>query len=123
MGREPPMLTPAVLSGVARQVTSRPLLTLTGWHWRQLHGGVSPTTGGVYRVWGTGRDENDEHAWSVILKLVRPTGGSADPSRHDYWRRELMVFQSATDFPPGPADSLAAPRCYSSDEDASGAWL
>jgi hypothetical protein len=79
------------------------------WEYEQLHGGIAAGTA-VYRFSGQGRDQGKVVPWSLILKTLRPEGGSAGVSAWDYYRREVDTYQSGwtADLPGG----LAAPRCF-----------
>lgn len=66
--------------------------------------------GGVYRFIGSGHDQGESVEWSLILKAIRPTLGSDDPSGWAYWKREVLAYQSGLlDNLPG---GLVAPRCF-----------
>jgi hypothetical protein len=75
----------------------------------QVHGGMAAGTA-VYRFSGQGRDRGRTIPWSLILKVLRPAGGSAAVSAWDYYKREADAYQSGwlDDLPGG----LAAPRCF-----------
>jgi hypothetical protein len=79
------------------------------WEFEQLHGGMAAGTA-IYRFSGQGRDRGQTMPWSLILKVLRPAGGSADVSAWDYFKREADAYQSGwlDDLPGG----LAAPRCF-----------
>ncbi|MGH2356245.1 MAG: phosphotransferase, partial [Chloroflexota bacterium] len=115
---------------LAGRATGRALATPGKWSWCQIYGGGTPPTIGVYRLTGVGRDRmGGAVRWSAVLKAVRrPTGGTGgtgasvaggsagldDPSARDYWKREILAYQSGwlADLP-GP---LAAPRCLGVSE-------
>jgi hypothetical protein len=93
-------------------------------------GGTAGTSGGaVTLLTGTATVDGQPRPWSLVRKrLVPPAGRQADPSarRHtpsgyNYWRRELLCFQSGLldDLPEG----FAAPRCYYAEETADGCTL
>jgi len=64
----------------------------------------------VYRFSGQGRDQGQTVPWSLVLKILRPEGGSADASAWEYFKREADAYQSSwLDGLPG---GLAAPRCF-----------
>jgi hypothetical protein len=117
-------LVEAELESVVRRVTGRSALSIVDSHWRVLHGGHAVTTGGIYRIWGTADDPDGNHAWSVVLKLVRPAGNiTNEPTYYAYWRREWFVYAVPDAVLPSPADNLAAPRCFGAGEDDEGYWL
>ena len=74
---------------------------IVGWECEAVHGGLMGA--GVYRLWGTGSDQDGMLPWSLVLKVVRPNRGGHE------WQREPLVYESGllTDLPGG----LAAPRC------------
>lgn len=82
---------------------------------------VQPVEGGfsgspLYRVQGRATTRAGVKPWSLILKVIQPTTGSQEPWQRDYWKRELLVYQSdlLADLPGG----LAAPRCLGITEQA-----
>lgn len=99
------------------------------WQCRALHyDASSPISLGLYRVAGTGRNDGEGGAWSLILKAVRSPGGvevapgvvmpmwadELPPDDASFWQRELLLYRSGLlgDLP-GP---VAAPRCFAVDE-------
>jgi hypothetical protein len=97
-------LTPLVQSALGSKTVE-----VVNWEFEQLHGGIAAGTA-VYRFSGQGRDQQQTIPWSLILKMLRPAGGSADASAWDYYKREADAYQSGwlDDLPGG----LAAPRCF-----------
>lgn len=79
-----------------------------------LEGGFSGSP--LYRVQGQANTNDGIRPWSLILKVIQPTTGSQEPWQRDYWKRELLVYQSdlLADLPGG----LAAPRCLGITEQA-----
>jgi hypothetical protein len=71
---------------------------------------------GIYRFRGQARVKREVLTWSLILKAMGPevlaaSGvATADPSDADYWKREILIFQSGllADLPEG----LVAVRCF-----------
>jgi hypothetical protein len=84
-------------------------IQVVDWEFEQVHGGMAAGTA-VYRFSGQGRDRGRTIPWSLILKVLRPAGGSAAVSAWDYYKREADAYQSGwlDDLPGG----LAAPRCF-----------
>ncbi|WP_309122585.1 phosphotransferase [Paenibacillus sp.] len=80
-------------------------------------------TGGVFRISGTSRiREGAYRAWSVIVKVVREDPQRDDPAHYNYWRREIMVYDSGL-LRNLPAN-LVAPQCYAIDGQVDGSvWL
>jgi hypothetical protein len=89
----------------------------------QLGGGAgNPVSVGLYRLAGSGQEGDTQVAWSIILKILQSPanvgwenmGEGDDPSHWNYWKRELLVYQSGLldTLPAG----LAAPRCYTAVE-------
>ena len=79
-----------------------------------LEGGFSGSP--LYRVQGQATTRAGVKPWSLILKVIQPTTGSQEPRQRDYWKRELLIYQSdlLADLPGG----LAAPRCLGITEQA-----
>ncbi|MEZ4869357.1 MAG: phosphotransferase [Caldilineaceae bacterium] len=85
-----------------------------------LEGGFSGSL--LYRVQGQANTRAGVKPWSLILKVIQPTTGSQEPWQHDYWKRELLVYQSdlLADLP----GDLTAPRCLGITEQvAEEFWL
>jgi hypothetical protein len=99
----------ATLTPLVRSALGSESVEVINWECEQLHGGIAAGTS-VYRFSGQGRDQGQTIPWSLILKILRPAGGSADTSAWDYFKREADAFQSGwlDDLPGG----LGAPRCY-----------
>ncbi|CAK6481434.1 hypothetical protein BFRIPC_00096 (plasmid) [Peribacillus frigoritolerans] len=78
-------------------------------------------TGGVYRVNGVANTEENSIKWSFILKVVIPSPNYNEPSRYNYWKREILAYKS------GLLDKLPniihAPRCFGIDEQENQVWL
>jgi hypothetical protein len=97
-------LTPLVQSALGSKTVE-----VVNWEFEQLHGGIAAGTA-VYHFAGQGRDQGQTIPWSLILKILRPEGDSADASAWGYFKREADAYQSGwlDDLPGG----LAAPRCF-----------
>jgi hypothetical protein len=97
-------LTPLVQSALNSQTVE-----VSNWTCEQLHAGVG-AGGTVYRFAGQGRDQNQTIPWSLILKVLYPTGDNTDVSTWNYYKREADAYQSGwfDDLP----DGLAAPRHF-----------
>jgi hypothetical protein len=97
-------LTPPVQSALGSKT-----LEVVNWECRQLHGGLAAGTS-VYRFSGQGCDGGQTIPWSLILKILRPEGGSTDVAAWNYFRREADAYQSGwlDDLQGG----LVAPRCF-----------
>ena len=97
-------LTPLVQSALDSETVE-----VVNWEFEQTYGGIGAGTA-IYRFSGKGRDQGQQVPWSLILKELRPKGGSAGVSAWDYFKREAEAYQSGwlDDLPGG----LAAPRCF-----------
>lgn len=99
----------ATLTPLVQRALGSETVEVVEWVREQLHGGIAAGTA-VYRFSGQGRDRGQMMPWSLILKTLRPEGGSADATAWDYFKREADAYQSGwLDDLPG---RLAAPRCY-----------
>ena len=99
----------ATLTPLVQSALDSKTVEVVRWEFKQLHGGIGVGTG-IYRFSGQGRDGGQSIPWSLILKTLRPEGGSPDVSAWNYFKRETDAYQSGwlDDLPGG----LAAPCCY-----------
>ena len=107
-----PAIDPTVLTDVVRQDQRNPAFDLLTWTVEPLsHEKIIDTTGGLFLLSGTGRDEHGTQSWSIVLKILNsPKEWAQDPRSWAYWKHELLAFQSGllATLPIG----LNAPRCY-----------
>ncbi|MDR9854229.1 phosphotransferase [Paenibacillus sp. VCA1] len=79
-------------------------------------------TDGVYRVSGKYVIGGAVHEWTAILKIVLADPNRDDPAHYNYWRREVLAYESGL-LKSLPA-SFRAPECYAIDEQDDGSvWL
>ncbi|MBD2869073.1 phosphotransferase [Paenibacillus sp. IB182493] len=80
-------------------------------------------TGGVYRISGNTEVGNGAVlSWTLILKVVIADPKRDDPVHYNYWRREVMAYQSGA-LRRLPAQFIV-PECYAVDEKDDGlVWL
>jgi hypothetical protein len=99
----------ATLVPLVQRVLGSKTFEVVDWEFEPLHGGIAVGTA-IYRFSGQGRDQGRTVPWSLILKILRPEGGSADAAAWNYYKREADAYQSSwlDDLPGG----LAAPRCF-----------
>ena len=119
----------AELVPVVRRALSTEMAELVTWEHRVLYGGAGMLAGknSVHRFGGSARVGDRTLPWSAVLKLVGAPSGSTtgvgDPTHADYWRRELLAFESGLldELPSG----MAAPRCFGVDERPEGVriWM
>lgn len=121
------------MSTIVRQALNRSNFRIQGWRARKLEGGAgNPVSMGVYRFEGVGSDRNEWLDWSIILKIIQSPanlgydnfGEGQDQSHWNYWKRELMLYQSRwlESLPEG----MRAPACYDAVEipgNIGGIWL
>lgn len=121
------------LTDIARQAAGVATLTLGAWSIKQIAGGLgNPVSVGLYRVAGIGRAGGEQLPWSAILKIIQSPanvgetnmGEGEDPTHWNYWRRELLVYQSSLlqTLPAG----LTGPRFFGTNElsgDIACLWL
>lgn len=99
------LLTPLVQRALASE-TAR----LLDWSYAPIEGGFSATYG-IYRFQGQAQVADQIKPWSLILKATgAAAGGSHEPTAVDYWKREVLVYQSGLldHLPP----NFVAPRCF-----------
>ncbi len=85
-----------------------------------LDGGFSGAA--VHRFTGQAETTQGQRAWSFIRKECNSANGNSDPKDYDYWKREILLYQSALlhNLP----RMLIAPRCFAIEErSAQRAWL
>ena len=82
---------------------------------------INRVSGGIYHVAGSARDGTRDKHFSLILKVIHlPAAdarslfnGSDDPTHWNYWKREVLAYQSGI-LDPRNVDlqgSLSTPRC------------
>lgn len=114
---EPSKLTPMVRSALRRRSAE-----IVDWTATVLHEPVSIVTGGVYRLAGTANDGGEVVPWSLVLKIVLPAQAMSDPRLDQYWKREVLAYESG--FLRHLPDALVAPVCYGVDAQSDGrVWL
>ena len=108
-------LQPIDLASFVRQALNSPAAELLHWEYQQLQGGSSEHAAGglgVYRFFGTAQDGVRVRSWSMVLKIISGDNEASrsDPSSAEYWKREVLVYQSGilAHLPPG----VLAPQCY-----------
>ena len=101
----------AALTPLARQALGDEAAVVTHFTITPLAGGFAGVTvggHGTFRVSGMA----GSRPWSLILKVLGRTSGtgSNDPREWNYWKREILAYQSGLldDLPPG----IAAARCF-----------
>jgi hypothetical protein len=121
------------LSSIVRRAVNRPDFQIKGWRARNLDGkSGNPTSLGTYRFEGVGVERNEWLDWSVILKVIQSpsnlgyinTGEGEDPNQWNYWKRDLLIYQSG--WLDGLPDGISAPQCYEALEvpgNIAGIWL
>ena len=103
----------ATLTPLVRRSLENDRAQVLNWHHQPIEGGFGGAYG-VYRFSGKAQVGHESLAWSLILKILGPKSGSADPTAWNYWKREVLVYQSGllTDLP----GNLVAPRCIAIKE-------
>lgn len=112
------------LMPLVRRALDSNTVEMTNWDRQQIRGSAGGLSGGwgVYRFLGDARDQGQSVGWSLVLKAIRLTSSSDDPSSSNYWKREVQAYQSGLldDLP----DGLAAPRCFGVQEQPDGGfWI
>lgn len=109
-----------ILSNVVRHLLGDATATVVAWTQQPLQDGFSGFA--VARFQGHAQTTHGPQPWSLIRKIITPSGGSPNPEAWDYWQREILAYQSGipVDLPAG----LAAPRCFAIDNPkADECWL
>lgn len=110
-----PVVNQQTIAALMDQILDCQKAELLQWQIQAMSDWNGAATGGVYRLTGTGRDQDREIEWSLVLKVLcqAPEGrapGSSEQEHVLYWKREALVYQSdlLEDLP----GSLRGPRCY-----------
>ena len=116
------------LTSKVRASLGLPTFHVDDWVCTPLAGHISnPSTGGLYRVAGSGRHNAQSVPWSLILKIAHlapesPQGWGTDLLHFGYWKREALAYQSG--FLNDLAPNLSAPQCFEVAEQSDGSvWL
>jgi hypothetical protein len=121
------------LSAIVRQALKRNSFQIQGWRSRNLDGRTgNPVSLGLYRFEGVGVDHGEWIDWSVILKVIQSPanlgftnyGEGEDPTHWNYWKRELLAYQSG--WLMGLPEGISGPLCYEAVEmpgNIAGMWL
>lgn len=106
-----------------QQMTENHEIRLGEWSCNRLGWEASnDVTGGIYRVRGEAKCEQEYFQWSLILKIIVPVPYFDDPQHYNYWKREILAYQSGLlqNLP----SMLKAPRCLAIEEkDDHTIWL
>ncbi len=118
---DPARIDRETLSGPVRILLGRMTAALIDWHSSPLVGGGDPKTAGVFRVAGRADDHGETLSWSLVLKVLRPTGEDTDPTHPNYLKREVLAYQSGllATLPSG----VTAPRYFGVTEYDDCVWL
>jgi hypothetical protein len=114
-------IDPAHLSSLVQVAFHNPRLQISDWQIQRLYGGYQ-FSNRLYRLQGHAVDASSSQKWSLVLKIIRPDAGSDDPGCYNYWKHEVLVYESGllNDLN-GP---LLAPRCYDICDQPDGSlWL
>jgi hypothetical protein len=121
------------LSAIVRQALKRNNFQIQGWRARNLDGRTgNPVSLGLYRFEGVGVEHSEWIDWSIILKVIQSPanlgfinyGEGEDPAHWNYWKRELLVYQSG--WLTGLPEGITGPECYDAVEmpnNIAGMWL
>lgn len=103
------------LTPLVRQALSNDAPEIVRWNTKVLSGGFARETVGGYGTYcfeGLARANEEIVSWSLILKTIgkTPNAGSQDPQDWNYWKREILAYQSGllVDLP----GQFSAPRCF-----------
>jgi hypothetical protein len=122
-----PVLDEQTVRVLMRQILGRQDIELLKFQVHRASDWTGPATRGVYHLTGSGRDQEQEVEWSLVLKVLSLTSEGSNPASSEeahvlYWKREALVYQSdlLDDLPGG----VKGPRCYRIVEHAdSSVWL
>ena len=118
-------LDDSVLTDIVRQDQRCPDFIITSWQVDRLSDKGIANPDGLYLFSGKGygpAQQEDECAWSVVLKKVQAPPEEGDITNIWYWKRELLAFQSGL-LDDLPAGGVKAPRFYGTIEEDDNAWI
>lgn len=114
------ILEPSILTPLVGRLLADEQVVLSACAVQPLEGGFSGSP--LYRVQGQANTRAGVRDWSLILKVIQPTTGSQELWQRNYWKRELLVYQS--DLLAHLPGGLAAPRCFGiTEQPAEEFWL
>ncbi|MDF2961470.1 MAG: aminoglycoside phosphotransferase [Paenibacillus sp.] len=103
------------LHGYVQKIIKLDEFELGEWSCNRLNWKASnEVTGGLYRLAGAAVTKGGTVPWSVILKMVVPVPNADNPGHYNYWKREVLAYQS------GVLEKLPkmvrAPQCFAVEE-------
>jgi len=116
-----------LLAPLVRRQLDDPSADVMDWSRALLHGGLTQEVGlssGLYRFTGHAASADRLVPWSLILKVVPRSRDNNEPSKWDYWKREILAYESG--LLDNLANDLRAPRCFDISElpgEEIGIWL
>src|SRR2546422_962108 len=117
MSRDPsPHLDHSTLTAIVCRALGRDRAQITGWNCEPFGGSYGAKTSGVYYVYGTARDREQQVdlPWSVVLKVCLGQEPGEDPGGWNYGPREALAYRS------GLLADLPAPRCLGVEDEPDG---
>jgi hypothetical protein len=112
---------PALLREIVRQDQRSPAFELLHWDVKPLSAKGIANPEGLFLFSGQGRDERGIRPWSVVLKILTKPGEEQDPRNLFYWKRELLLAQSA--LVASLPRQVVVPRYYGTSEHHGQGWL
>lgn len=105
----------AVLTPLVQDALETQTLDIIDWTCDPIKGGFADRTvggAGTYRFSGQAKIQDEIVLWAFILKVLGKSSdfGSDDPTDWNYWKREILAYQSGllSNLPGG----LSVPRCF-----------
>ncbi|MCB0062643.1 MAG: phosphotransferase [Caldilineaceae bacterium] len=100
------------LTPLVRKALPDKTAVITDWTHHPLDGGFSGSA--VHRFSGTAATATGDKPWSLVRKEFRPASNNEQPDDYDYWKREVLLYQSGLlDALP---TNLIAPRCFAIEQ-------
>ncbi len=107
MNNNAQMFTQSNLTPYIRHLLKDETATIIDWSCQPLEGGFSGSA--VHRFQGHAQTATGPKPWSLVRKEFSPAQGDQHPTAYDYWKREVLFYQSA--LPETLPATLLAPRC------------
>jgi hypothetical protein len=110
------------LTNLVQKALDKPGLQVMNWKVHPLMGGLEFESA-VFRYQGEAKDNGEKIAWTLILKIIKPSEKAMQPGGIWYWKREALTYRTGM-LHRLPGGNVSAPLCYEIQEKPDGAiWI